>query len=63
MIFEFGVSDVLIYGCCLRFRVMVFFVSKFVVISIFGLEVLVYEVIVVMIIVLLGNWYWCLFII
>lgn len=34
---------------------MVFFVSKFVVISIFGLEVLVYEVIVVMIIVLLGN--------
>jgi len=41
MILLLGVSEVLIYGLCVRLVLMVFLVSRFVLIIIDGLEVLV----------------------
>lgn len=55
MIWEFGVSDVLIYGFGVKFNLWVFLVMRLVVIMMFGFEVLVYEVIVVIVMVLLCS--------
>lgn len=47
MMCDFGVSEVLIFGLIVRLVLIVFFVSRLVVSSMFGFDVFVYDVIVV----------------